>query len=682
MRIKIISHYGFMSDPSLSFNHNLCLALGQYPLRLFVNKVANLSFHNLTGDELPSSVRGILGLGLNYIPTPKYSMDPSGTFQLDRFRRDVHLHSFFSGYPQNDDYDISTSRLHIRSEWAPDKDAISPELRARISHFIRTISLEFPSQKIRSNLLPIQVAGLDFLKVNPQYFVWPSDKNLGPVLTTRDTYRLKAYEHLNDTSTYRELNESSALSRLKSIEIIIRNFVNTYLSEVKTSNYNGRIHNATIPSKAGKFILHAFDKRKNKTSHTFSQFYIIAKVHKNPWSSRPITSYSGSALYNLGVWLDHQLQQIVSTLDYVAKSSTSVATDLHTLENLPPGTQLFTMDAVSMYTNIDTQHALAEIASFLESPDFNNRHSIDTTAVITALRIIMIHSVFHFDGKYFLQLTGTAMGAPPAPMYATLYYFIHERRIIPRYTSRLLRYTRYIDDALGIWIPHPDTDENDRQWHNFQTDIDCFGQLRWTCSTFAESVIFLDMTISIRNHRIHTTIYEKSLNLFLYIPPLSAHTPGLLSSLVRGFFFRLHRLCSDSTDRQSYISLLYTRLRRRGYDPHALRKVFLQSASVFDNIQTVRPSTTDRSLFLHATFHPPDRRLRLRRLFQTTIETPPGEPHVTTLTDMRNRRVFDPFRFVICYHRLPNLKNILCPRRVLSLTPPPRQADPPTEIQE
>jgi hypothetical protein len=63
----------------------------------------------------------------------------------------------------------------------------------------------------------------------------------------------------------------------------------------------------------------------------------MAKVHKSPWTVRPIVSVSGSLTHGLGRWFDQQLKPI----------------------------ECLTSDAVSMYTNIDTDHALAVIATFL-----------------------------------------------------------------------------------------------------------------------------------------------------------------------------------------------------------------------------------------------------------------------------------------------------------------------------
>ena len=104
-----------------------------------------------------------------------------------------------------------------------------------------------------------------------------------------------------------------------------------------------------------------------------------------------------------------------------------------------------------MYTNIETEHALTSLKEFFQ------KHPICCNLywepIHEALTIIMTHNVVQFSDKYYLQLCGTAMGTPPAPIYATLYFGIHEvETLLPRHHSNLLLLKRYIDDMFGVWV--------------------------------------------------------------------------------------------------------------------------------------------------------------------------------------------------------------------------------------
>ena len=80
--------------------------------------------------------------------------------------------------------------------------------------------------------------------------------------------------------------------------------------------------------------------------------------------------------------------------------------------------------------------------------------------------------------------------------------------------------------------------------------MNAFPGLTWEFSEQAKTVDFMDMTISInKSNKIETTLFEKQLNLHLYIPPHSAHPPGLLPGIVYGTLFRIFTLCSDNEDK-------------------------------------------------------------------------------------------------------------------------------------
>ena len=284
----------------------------------------------------------------------------------------------------------------------------------------------------------------------------------------------------------------------------------------------------------------------NTIKDPFSYFYLLAKIHKTPWATRPIVSCSGSILHGLGRWVDDRLQIICRHLPYALRSSTDLVTALAALGPLPATATMFTCDAVSMYTNIDTQHALNEIKTFLMTSPIPQQEGVDARALLAALHIIMEHNVFQFGDMHWIQLSGTAMGTPPAPMYATLYFAIYEARILPKYPE-LKFYRRYIDDGFGIWEPDPllPPAQTLLRWGELQADFNQYGthtgRLRWDFSLQQTTIDFLDLTIMISvGNPIDTRLYEKALNLYLYLPPASAHPPGVLKGLIYGGCCRIH----------------------------------------------------------------------------------------------------------------------------------------------
>jgi len=83
-------------------------------------------------------------------------------------------------------------------------------------------------------------------------------------------------------------------------------------------------------------------------------FHGLPKVHKTPIALRLVVSSSSSFLSKFSVWLDFKFKDLLLLVQSYLKNSTTVINDLKELY-IPKGALLFTADAKSMYTNIDTK---------------------------------------------------------------------------------------------------------------------------------------------------------------------------------------------------------------------------------------------------------------------------------------------------------------------------------------
>ena len=200
------------------------------------------------------------------------------------------------------------------------------------------------------------------------------------------------------------------------------------------------------------------------------------KVHKTPWKLRPIVCSAGTFINNLSCWLDYHLQKLKHLLPSYIKDSGQLLLILKGLGILPPNAKVFTADANSMYTNIDTVHALEVITKWLN--DLQDQGLLPggfpTAAVIEATKLVMCNNVFTFGDLHFLQLVGTAMGTSSACMWATIYFSIHKMNtLIPRYQHCLPTFNRFIDDIFGVWTG------TTAEFEQFKIDTDYFGILTW-----------------------------------------------------------------------------------------------------------------------------------------------------------------------------------------------------------
>eukprot|EP00957_Ditylum_brightwellii_P077520 5890307-Ditylum_brightwellii.AAC.1 len=134
----------------------------------------------------------------------------------------------------------------------------------------------------------------------------------------------------------------------------------------------------------------------------------IHKYNKDITVTCPINSCVDSLLHPLGVWLSHHIHDITKSMPMYLVDSKQFK-DYPIQLNIPLGAKIFTADATSMYMDALGKYLTKNNEQFCHLP---------LKAIKTALTIVMTYNVFTFGDTHFLQLTGAAMGTPPALDYA------------------------------------------------------------------------------------------------------------------------------------------------------------------------------------------------------------------------------------------------------------------------
>jgi len=199
-------------------------------------------------------------------------------------------------------------------------------------------------QRRQYNLRPQQRHLLQELRASPTFIIIATDKNLGPAIMNRDTYKSRALQdHLLDQTSYRRLTPAEAQSIRLQAGANLKALIDT--------------HRKDLPADDVKYFDRSFSHNRR-----LPQFYITPKVHKDPWVTyRPIVCCVGSDIEVMSKYLDYQLQRVVHCCPSRLTDSASLLNDLKQLPPLPLGTKLATADAVSVHTNMDTQHVISTI---------------------------------------------------------------------------------------------------------------------------------------------------------------------------------------------------------------------------------------------------------------------------------------------------------------------------------
>jgi len=114
----------------------------------------------------------------------------------------------------------------------------------------------------------------------------------------------------------------------------------------------------------------------------------------------------------------------------------------------------------------------------------------------------------------------------------------------------------------------------------------------------------LRSTLILEGTTISTSTYPKDLNLYLYLPPRSAHPPSCLKGLIAGQL-RRYWLQNGINDFQTMLTRFIKRLIDRGHRIEDLTPLLQQAALAIDHNKTPHANAADsHTLFIHWRYHP------------------------------------------------------------------------------
>jgi hypothetical protein len=169
---------------------------------------------------------------------------------------------------------------------------------------------------------------------------------------------------------------------------------------------------------------------------------------------------------------------------------------------------------------------------------------------LNILETVMRYNIFFFGETYWNQESGTAMGTPAACEYATKMFGHYENTTI------------FLISLVSGYPPPGDNPSG--AWENFKTQLNNWGSLEWKIEDPTEHTTFLDLNINVEKSSLTFSTYQKPLNLYLYLPPLSAHLLNRRKGLIKGEMQRVWQQ-NSATGFQELIVKFIERLHARGH---------------------------------------------------------------------------------------------------------------------
>ena len=294
--------------------------------------------------------------------------------------------------------------------------------------------------------------------------------------------------------------------------------------------------------------------------------YGLCKVHKktpegdNCPPFRPILSAIGTVSYKLAKFLVPILEPITKN-QYVCKDSFSFAADVRKQN---PDLYMASFDVDSLFTNIPLDETIEICVKKL----FGRKHKFkgfSKSEFRSLLQFAVKDNLILFNGKYYIQIDGVAMGSPLGPTLANIFLSYWEEIWLEKCPKqfRPLYYRRYVDDTFLLFASESHVKKflrymntrHDNINFTFETEVD-------------DGLSFLDVLVSRDGSQLITSLYRKPTFSGLYTNFNSYISEKYKTGLIYCLLFRIFTLTVDWVKFHEEVKYLSDTFRKNQYPQH------------------------------------------------------------------------------------------------------------------
>ena len=294
--------------------------------------------------------------------------------------------------------------------------------------------------------------------------------------------------------------------------------------------------------------------------------YGIPKIHKTPITFRPIVSGNGHPTEKLSIFIDHLLKPYVTLHNLYLKDSTDLLNHLEVIGRINPShTILFSLDIVSMYTNIPLDELIESVMNRIAKHPphmLKTKHTQYKPELIRKLLETILHNnFFKFSNKFYHQKHGIAMGTPCACSISDIYTCDWLTNSFSLLGKMPFFYKQYRDDGFGIWT------ESQEALFEFVNNLNHLHPTFKFKLNYGKQLNYLDLNIKLNSNGLLTTETNyKPTDSFAYLHAKSNHPSHCLDNIGLSQSIRHIRNCSNHSTYLHNIHQLKYNLTRKGHD--------------------------------------------------------------------------------------------------------------------
>ena len=229
-------------------------------------------------------------------------------------------------------------------------------------------------------------------------------------------------------------------------------------------------------------------------------------------------------------------------------------------------------DVTALFTSVPIDQALEVVGNKLqEDTSWKSNTNLNIDDILSLTSLCLKCTYFKFNGEFYKQIHGAAMGSPLSPVIANLYMENLETKALTSLQTPPSFYKRYMDDIFIICK----MDHTDRILQHFNSQD---PSIKFTIEKETDKKLpFLDVLVDRNeNGEIITTVYKKKTHTDQYLNYRSEHPNKHKMSVVNTLLHRATKIISTEDGKRKEIESIRNALSRCDYPNWIINKGLTQ----------------------------------------------------------------------------------------------------------
>ena len=190
---------------------------------------------------------------------------------------------------------------------------------------------------------------------------------------------------------------------------------------------------------------------------------------------------------------------------------------------------------VGLYPSIPHDEGLEALRVSL---DGREDKSVSTDSLVELAEVVLKNNFFEFNGSYFQQLRGTAIGNKCAPSYAILFLAALEEKLLAESPLKPWAWWRFTDDVFLVWL------HGEEKLLEFIDYLNgSHHSIKFTAEWSNDRINFLDVQVIREGKGLVTDLYSKPTDTHQLLHRTSCHPNHTKKGIPYSQALRMPRIC-------------------------------------------------------------------------------------------------------------------------------------------